>query len=364
MTPSNPDGSQPRGVWSVAAHPSTRPTLRGLVLALGMVLIASLATADDSATATTASAVEGIPVIEFASEEHAARYAKGVELLEQGEYKKAAAEFRKLKSKVPAGVERDGVTKAHLEAQGGVELEKALGYAKKLRFRKALAVLDKVLPKYTETAIGEQLAFHRQSIWAEIYVHIASFEEKSGTDGDDESGDADENENAGRRGGNGRGGESGYGANTTVLSKEDDKDKVREGENSLMWMTGKELAAISFEDLPATLSEYRYLNISIRSEGDTRPQILLLFDALDWRGGGGGGGRRGGARRGAAWVFQRDGFSMAITPKGKWQDLRLDLKKFTKKGTASWSGLKALRLVHIPGISAQLYVDDIRLEKE
>ncbi|MEM7164361.1 MAG: hypothetical protein AAF581_02800 [Planctomycetota bacterium] len=311
----------------------------------------------------------GLPPVEFANPDHAAQYAKGLALLEQGQYKKAASEFRRLKSKVPAGSEREGVTRAFLESQGGVDLEKALAHAKKERLRKALAHLEKITSKYEGTEIGEQIEFHRQAFWSQLFHPIETFETKpSGDkgDSDEEATDDDPEEEEEERGGRNRrrGGESGFGQNTRVVEKEDDAAKVRKGENALQWNTGKYLAAISFENLPRSLSDYRYLNISLRSDGDERPQILLLFDCLDWRGQGGGGGRRGGGRAGGAWVYQRDGFSLATSPRGKWQDLRLDLKKFTQKGTGTWDSVKALRLVHMPGISAQLYIDEITLEKE
>ncbi|MEM7165523.1 MAG: hypothetical protein AAF581_08665 [Planctomycetota bacterium] len=360
-----------------------------LSLLVGWLVLPGWAQSDDGPSTS----FEGLPPIEFADPEHAMHYTKGLQLLEQGEYKKAASEFRRLKNKVAEGLEREGVQRAYLEAQGGVELVKALGYEKKGRTRRALAHLEKVESKYAATEIGEQISFYRETFWAQIFHRIESFEKKTkkkANENDERGKSADEDE--GDDDSSGLGGDSAYGPNTKTVDKADDSKKVREGEAALEWATGKELVALSFDRLPDDLEEYRYLRFSVRSARGERPQLLILFDCLDnfgsrfeqrggggfgggrgggggGRGGGGGGGNGAGGNNpgrgnGSAWVYQRDGYSMFAVPQRKWQDFRLDLKKFAEKGAASWSAVKALRIVHMPGVSSRLYLDDIRLERE
>jgi hypothetical protein len=109
-----------------------------------------------------------------------------------------------------------------------------------------------------------------------------------------------------------------------------------------------------------SLTDYRFLNISIRCEDPkARPQLLILFDAN----GGQVRAPRGGGRRGAGRAFQRDGYNSALIPQGRWQDLRLDLKKFTRKGEVQWDMVEALRVVFSGGPDSLIMIDDVRLEK-
>ena len=72
---------------------------------------------------------------------------------------------------------------------------------------------------------------------------------------------------------------------------------------------------------------------------------------------------RGGGRRGAMRAFQRDGYQTSVTVQGRWQDLRIDFKKFTRKGEVEWDMIEALRLIHTNGKDSLIMVDDIRLER-
>ena len=109
-----------------------------------------------------------------------------------------------------------------------------------------------------------------------------------------------------------------------------------------------------------SMTDYRYLNLSIRCEDPkARPQLLILFDAN----GGQVNAPRGGGRRGGTRAFQRDGYNSAMIPQGRWQDLRLDLKKFTQKGEVEWDMIETLRIVYTGGPDSLIMIDDVRLEK-
>ena len=52
-----------------------------------------------------------------------------------------------------------------------------------------------------------------------------------------------------------------------------------------------------------------------------------------------------------------------MIPQGRWQDLRMDLKKFTRKGEVEWDMIETLRIVYTGGPDSLIMIDDVRLEK-
>jgi hypothetical protein len=77
-----------------------------------------------------------------------------------------------------------------------------------------------------------------------------------------------------------------------------------------------------------------------------------------------GPGRRAGGW-GAAVVHRRIGFHHSITAGARYQDLRLDLRKFEEKGNPKWGNVLYLRIVHLGGSAETgLFLDDVILEKE
>lgn len=338
-----------------------RPTLAALV---ALVLLASpclLAQEDDS----EAPSVPPMPEIEFDADEHTEDYRKAVGLLDKGSYKEAKSLFRRLKGKAKTPAQEAAVARGTLKADGGVDFDKANDYYTDEKVRKAIAYLKKKLPKYPETLAGAEMAKLLEEAEASLFHIVENFEEKAASASSDDESESEPGENEGRGGGGGnRGlGTSGFGQNSTVVKLDKVSDNVRQGERGLSWRTGKNLSYLSFDGVKEIAGDYRYLNLSIRTEDPkARPNLVLLMDTME--GMGGGGGRRGAGRRGAAWVYQREGFHTTVTPTGKWQDLRLDLKKFTVKGKISLDHVIALRIVHMPGVAATVYIDNIRLEKE
>jgi hypothetical protein len=138
-------------------------------------------------------------------------------------------------------------------------------------------------------------------------------------------------------------------------------------------MTTAGVGVVQFE-IPEgmRLEDYRYLRISLRAEEpDAKPPLLLIFDceAGNFAGGPGGGGPMGGGRRAGGWiagaVHRRVGFHHTITPGPRYEDLRLDLKKFEAKGNPKWGNVLYLRLVHLgAGGETGVFLDDVLLEKE
>ena len=104
----------------------------------------------------------------------------------------------------------------------------------------------------------------------------------------------------------------------------------------------------------------------MRSEDAKQTPVLrVLFDCDDapLNAGGGEGGGPGRRRRGNP-ALSRQGFHFSISPKGKWQDLRLDLRKFNNIGAVTWAEVKALRILHMPGGEGRIFLDEIHLERE
>ena len=64
-------------------------------------------------------------------------------------------------------------------------------------------------------------------------------------------------------------------------------------------------------------------------------------------------------------VHRRVGYHQTITAGPRYQDLRLDLRRFEAKGNPRWANVIALRLVDLGGGEGTgIYIDDIALEKE
>lgn len=298
--------------------------------------------------------VPPIPEPSFEDAKLGEEYARGVELLNAEGYKEAEKVFKRLRRSAPEGPPREGVERCYLEAKGGLLIDKIRTQVQKEQWKKALAACEKARDEYEETHAGEKLDKIYQLCIDELYFVIQDFE-KDRERGDE--GDGPDDRGRGR---------SSFGMNTKVVEGSRKKGTVRGGDKALEWLTGRNLSYISLENLPEDLAEgYRSLNLSIRTRDPKRaPQIRILFDCeeggLGWGDGRGGrGGRRGGGR-----VMTRVGYHSSIATKGQWQDLRLDLRKFTSSGDAAWQDVIALRLVHMPGGDGRITIDNVRLEKK
>lgn len=317
-----------------------------------------------------AESVPDMPSLQLADPEMQKEYDDAVEKLSKGAYKDARDLFRRLKAKVDKP-HREAVERGILEAEGGLELDKATEDLRGGKPRRVMVRVLKLGDRYHGTKSGLELAKILGEAEAQIYFLVADFEKAATTAGETAGGPEPEPTPPGEPDGGtpppgGRGGETGHGLNTRIVEGTPEDGLVRTGKGSLSWRTGRELSFLTFPEIKDRLGDYRYLNISIRSDSDeAKPNLVLLLDTLEGElGGPMGGGRRGGGRAGAAWVYQREGFHTTITPQGKWQDLRLDLSKFTRKGEVTLEMVLSLRIVHMPGVSATILIDDVRLEKE
>ncbi len=289
--------------------------------------------------------------------------------LEERNISKALASIKRLKSKMRKAQPpiSDALERCFKEAQAGVVLDKATRYFDKGRMKQALAIIEKEDPTGTAfegSLIGEEVAEMRQTAFEDVYLLLADFEKSTASSEDSEEEEEEgEEEGAGRRD---RGGQQGRNFKIIGGSRED--GDVRNGKFAMHWQTGDNLSWVTIgEDVfrklvdeGVSLTDYRYLRISIRCEDPkARPQLLFLFDAE----GGQVNPPRGGGRRGASRAFQRNGYNSALVPKGRWQDLRLDLKKFTRKGDVDWDMVEAFRIVFTGGPDSLIMIDDVRLEK-
>ena len=338
-------------------------------LALPLFVTAVVLAADESDKKASAEAKIPFPRPEFGDKAVGEEYGAALELLENGAYKDAKKAFKKLKKSVAKGVETMAVERVLLETDGFLELEGIDSSIAKGKLKKALAKLDKVLPKYSGTRAGAELTRRRDETYGEVFLTIADFEKDSASSAGG-AGGAGGNGGGGNGGNGGRGGfggTTGYGMNTKIIEGTKKGDEARQGTKSLEWRTGRNLSFLNFDKIDGSLSDYRYLRLSIRAQDKkSTPSLVVLLDTEEGLMGGGGGGGRGGrwGGRGGAVVYNRLGFTMGIQSKGKWQDLRLDLKKFVKRGEITLDDVIALRIVHNPGAEGRLYIDDIRFEKQ
>ncbi|MFN0059157.1 MAG: hypothetical protein ACKVX7_11915 [Planctomycetota bacterium] len=314
-----------------------------------------------------------LPAPTFADPLLAPDYQRAIEQLKAKNYDEARKQFRALRGKVTVEAEIDAIDRCVLESEGGLELNRLRERALRGDLRGVLAAGEKLRKKYTGTIAGFDLEALLAECEDKLYWQIENFEKSSATAPDGDGGSGEGGEGGGGDGGGGgggrEGGQTGFGLNTSIVSGDakDRDSKVREGKQSLLWRTTRNLTFLSFDKAKgAKVAEYRYLHVSIRAEDPKlTPQLLILFDCEEGGlGGDGGGGRGGGPRGGAARAFNRTGFRHSFAPKGTWQDLRLDLKKFETAGEPRWDEVTALRFVHLPGGEGRIYIDNLRLEKE
>ncbi|OUU20262.1 MAG: hypothetical protein CBC13_10845 [Planctomycetia bacterium TMED53] len=286
--------------------------------------------------------------------------------LEAREFSKALAIIKRVRSKVRKPEESIAVVidRYFREADGGTVFDKAMKYHDREQYRKSLSTLIKEDPKgdaYEGTRIGEELAELREFLIAEIYLLIDDFEKESAEEEDDDE------EEEGRPEGRGRQGQ-GQGGNSKVVGGTPEDGDVRSGKFALHWQTTERLSWVTlgnkaFEKMleeGESLTDYRYLTLSLRCENPAaKPNILLLFDVdgAQIR------APRGGMRRAGARAYQRDGFNFTVNPKGGWREYRLDLKKFVRKGEVDWDMVEALRLIYTGGPDHLIMIDDVKLEK-
>lgn len=284
--------------------------------------------------------------------------------IEDREFSKALAIIKRVRSKTRKPEESVAtiIDRYFREAEAGTVLDKAQKYSDKENYRKALGIILKEDPKGTEyegTRTGEELTELREMLLDEIFFVLEDFEKSTAT-----SGDNDEEEEEGGRGQRGQQG----GASKIVGGTPEDGD-VRNGKFAMHWQTSERLSWVTlgnkaFEKMledGVSLTDYRYLTISLRCENPSaKPNILVLFDVDGEQ----VRAPRGGMRRGGARAFQRDGFNTTVNPKGAWREYRLDLKKFTRKGEVEWDMVEALRLIYTAGPDLLIMIDDVKLEKQ
>ena len=288
------------------------------------------------------------------------------EHLEAREFSKALAIIKRVKSKVRKPEESIAavIDRYFREAEAGTVLDKANRYHKKNQFRKALNVIIKEDPKedaFEGTRLGEEVAELRKALIDEIYLLIEDFENEQASNDED----SEEEEDQGR---GGRGQNQGMGGNSKVVGGTPEDGDVRSGKFALHWQTTERLSWVTIGNKAfskmmeegESMTDYRYLTISLRCENPSaKPNILVLFDVdgAQVR------APRGGMRRGGARAWQRDGFNTSVNPKGGWREYRLDLKKFTRKGEVDWDMVEALRLIYTGGPDHLIMIDDVQLEK-
>ena len=285
--------------------------------------------------------------------------------IEDREFSKALAIIKRVRSKTrkPEDSVATIIDRYFREAEAGTVLDKAQKYSDKENYRKALGIILKEDPKGTEyegTRTGEELTELREMLLDEIFFVLEDFEKSTATSGDN---DEEEEEEGGR----GQRGQQG-GASKIVGGTPEDGD-VRNGKFAMHWQTSDRLSWVTlgnkaFEKMledGVSLTDYRYLTISLRCENPSaKPNILVLFDVDGEQ----VRAPRGGMRRGGARAFQRDGFNTTVNPKGSWREYRLDLKKFTRKGEVEWDMVEALRLIYTAGPDHLIMIDDVILEKQ
>ncbi|MDE0960799.1 MAG: hypothetical protein OSB09_08470, partial [Planctomycetota bacterium] len=320
---------------------------------------------DSTPEDTTESKIGPVPKIDLGDATLNADFDRFHEYLDQREFSRALSIIKRLNGKLrkSAAPIAEGLQRCTKEAEAGVVLEKAQKYFDRKKYKQALSIIvkeDADGTAFEGSLIGEELAELRQLAFDEVYLLLEDFE-KSKPDAEDPQ---QEDEDANPRGD--RGGQAA--AKTKIIGGTPEDGDVRSGKFAMHWQTGSETSWVNLGDAVfkkmidegLSLTDYRYLNISMRCENPkARPQLLILFDAD----GGQVRAPRGGGRRGGGRAFQRDGYNSALIPQGRWQDLRLDLKKFTRKGDVEWDMIEALRLVYTGGPDSLIMIDDVRLEK-
>jgi hypothetical protein len=298
------------------------------------------------------------------------QFTEGRKQLDERRYDEAKKSFRRLRSKAKGNDGEPVVARCLLEAEGGLLCEKAGKYAEKGKLRRIISLWLKEGEDLKGTFTGAELEKFYEEAIDELFETLADFEKKK-AEASPDSDDEEEGEGGGGRAGQEPArGSTRYGANSREVTGDLEGGEVRQGNGSLYWMTTSGIGVLQFEiSDEVRLSDYRYLRLSIRTEDrKIEPTLLLLFDCESGdfsRGvpGGGRGGRRGGGW-GAAAVNRRVGFHQNVTPQQRWQDLRLDLEKFTERGNPKWGNVLFLRVVSLGGAETGIFLDDVILEKE
>ena len=351
-------------------HPEFRPLLMFVVL-LMIPCIASGSPAPSQVDESESGIEEEgktelgpVPKIDLGDESLNEDLDRFHEYLEGREFSRARSIIKRLKTKLrkPEPSIASVLDRCSKEAEAGVVLDKAQKYFDKKRMKQALAVIMKEDPDGTSfegSLTGEELSELRKIAFEEVYLVLADYEKE--TVSPEEQPEEEQDQGRGGRGGQQAG-------RSKVIGGSREDGDVRTGEFALHWQTGDQISWITIGtevfqkmiDEGQSMTDYRYLNLSIRCEDPkARPQLLVLFDAN----GGQVNAPRGGGRRGGTRAFQRDGYNSAMVPQGRWQDLRLDLKKFTRKGEVEWDMIETLRIVYTGGPDSLIMIDDVRLEK-
>ena len=311
--------------------------------------------------------VAAIPEWSPADPEIAQTYRAGRAALDEHDYSEAKKQFRKLRTKARGTDGEETLARCLMEAEGGLLCEKAGKYVEKEQPRKIIALWLKESEDVEGTFTG--LVFKRfyEEAMAEVFLTLADFEPKKKED-EDSGEDEEEDE---RRRGDPRGRTS-YGQNTRLIEGSPEEGEVRQGRGSLYWLTTSNMGVVTIE-IPneVRLEEYRYLRLTLRAEeSKAKPPLTLIFDCEAGPLAGGqdpeGGGRRG--RRGDRSrmnLNRRVGFHSSLNASARWQDLRLDLRKFDPRSKPRWGNVLNLRIVHTgAGGESAIFIDEVFLEKE
>lgn len=328
-------------------------------------LISQVDEIDSEDTSASDSKIGPIPTVSLGDEALDADYARFLQLIEEKDYSRAFSVIKRLKTKVrkPAANIAEAFDRCMKEAEGGVVLGKARKYADKNKMKQALGIIEKEDPEgdtFEGSFTGEELSELRQEAFDAVFLVLADYE-KVGSQVKPQEEEEEEEDGRPERGRGERGG-AGGGGNSKVIGGSPEDGDVRNGEFAMHWQTGEEISWLDLGRISAEtdITEFRYLRVSLRCEDPrSKPQVLVLFDvdAGQPRMG------RGGGRRGAMRAFQRDGYQTSVPVTGRWQDLRIDLKKFTRKGEVEWDMVEALRLIHPNRQDALIMIDDVRLER-
>ncbi|MEM7261487.1 MAG: hypothetical protein AAF488_05805, partial [Planctomycetota bacterium] len=297
--------------------------------------------------------------------ELASEYANGIELLEGQEYREAKSHFSKLRRRV-SGEAKKAVDRCLEEAKGGLEADEVGAKIGRGKYRKALEQAEEALEDYPGLVVTQDLEALAQECRDRLFTDLETFEERENSQGGGARGAI------GRRFGlGGGGGQTGFGLRTKIVEqdpklttrRERATAPVREGQKALEWRTGSDLSFITFTGVEVNPATDRALLISVRcADAKEAPPLLVILDVdeseIQTR-------SFGDPRRQPGALFRaRDGYHATIKPKVVWQDLRLDLKRFKRKGKdVEWNDVSALRIGHLKGTAGRIFIDSIRIER-
>ena len=287
-----------------------------------------------------------IPEIDLASPEAAVAFEEGVIEFSRGAFTDAAKKFRSAKkgAKKNAKLTIASYEKACKEGKKLTKIETAIS---KSQWRKALKDLTKI-----ERTVGEASPLEphlkplRESIHAELYFHLATFEEKP---------PGPEAKVAGRRP-----------SNATIS---DEKGYSKDGKRSLRWAAGNlggrggAFGGMSFGALPLAafdgneVNDYRILDAWIYSTSEDFGKFTFYFGIED--------DGPGTTLAVTDLLKIRCFFHHVTVAKKGWHHIRIDLlKDLPKHHNLEWADVTGVSLLIVPPSKGKtIYIDSIRLER-